>query len=311
MSADRPVGLVISNCQTQPLAHYMALHCRNAEFRQFGIHDVFGDSLNKKIESVVSSKSEIDFVISVQLNSQDFGDLIIGRIRDTFLGKPVYIIPQFYFDGLHPDSTYIGERGVRVGNLIGDYHSAIAFACYLLEKNAAEAVKAYNERTYRRLGHFDKYDASMAEFIKRSENQDIPFAEEMRALLLRELCFYTINHPSATLLGNFSAKIADRLARDGICDRLSWPLHSDLLPDFLSFRSIYPIYPEIAAYFGVSSLGSYLFKPGTTDNKPVAPLDLQTFVDEEYRRFSECGRDKLLHTSRGKWIVNHYADKMS
>jgi SAM-dependent methyltransferase len=287
-------GVIISNCQVQPLKHTLSLLCRDIRFEGFGVHVIRAEERAERIERFLeSARREYEIVLSVPL-SEAFGALALPRIRETFSGQFVATIPNFYFSGLHPDLTYLGDLGRRVSGPLTDYHSKIALCGYATDLSVDDCFAMYTDEVYRRLDYYGEFDRSSAELRRRDAELDVPFADELLKLLNKDLCFFSVNHPTSYLLGEYCAKLAGWLETSGLTTRTPWPWGASSLQNHLAHDAIFPIYPEIAAACGLDYEGSYTFKPATTGDNVVNCLDLRGFIEAEYRSLSALDRDELL-----------------
>jgi hypothetical protein len=280
-------GLVISNCQAQPLKHILSLFCRGIRFDGFGVH-----LLNPKIRSeeidrfVATAANSYDVVLSVQL-SDDFGPLSTTGIRDAFPGRVIATIPNFYFSGLHPDLTYVGGLGRRITGPLSDYHSKVAILGYVAGFSVDQTVRLFCDDNFQKLGFYEEYSRSMTELARRDATLTISYTEEIAKLLREDLCFFSVNHPTSFLLSHFCQKVCNWLETQGLAGCTGWICRPSSLPNHLAHDVCFPVYPEIAAKFDLPFLGSYEFKPATIGDTPVTCLNLREFVDAEFRCLAE------------------------
>ena len=301
-------GVIISNCQSQPIMHTLSLFCRDIAFTDFGVHFIPPEERQKGISDFVErAKDEYDVILPIPL-SDEFGPLSRERIKDTFRGKRVGVITNFYFSGLHPDLTYIGGLSRRIGGALGDYHSKIALMGYLHGLPADSTLALYCDETYQELGYYDEYEESLAELRRRESEVDIPFADEMAALIPQDLCFFSVNHPTSFLIAAYAEKIAGWLEEKGVSERTDCPRNPVYFVNYLASTGIFPVYPEIASRFGLNYSGSYLFKPLTPGNNPVCHLDLAEFVEEEYAAYGAFSYEEIANSHQGRALMQRYAD---
>jgi hypothetical protein len=287
-------GVVISNCQVQPLKHILSLFCKDIRFDGFGVHLLPPQEREQTIERFVeSAKRDYDVVLAAPL-SDEFGPIGIKRLRNTFSGSLVGTVPNFYFSGLHPDLTYIGQLGTRVIGPLEDYHSKIAIYGYLQGLSVDECLRLYRDGIYRDLGYYDEYEKSLAELRRRDAALDIPFTDEISGLLKTDLCFFSVNHPTSFLLGEFCIKLTAWLEHQGVASPMEWPYSVSSLPNQLAQNVFYPVYPEIAAACDLSFPGSYTFKPTTVGDNPVTCFGLREFVEGEYESFGKFEREQFV-----------------
>jgi hypothetical protein len=305
-------GLVISNCQAQPIKHILSLLCRDVQFDGFGVHLIQPEQRAQKVSEFLSdAAAKYDVVVSVCL-SDEFGELSGPRIARAFAGRPVVMIPNFYFSGLHPDLTYIGEIGGRVTGPLSDYHSKLVILGYAIGFSPQQTVEMFCGRTYTELGYFDEYERSFAELRRRDAHLTVPFTDELTELLKVDLCFFSVNHPTNFLVGHFCQKLSSWLETLGITMRSSWPCNPSSLPNHLAQNVIFPVYTEIAIALSLSYSGSYCFKPATIGDIAVGCLELPEFVDLEFKSLAETvPPSAFLGVPRIRDFINHARSKLA
>lgn len=287
-------GVIISNCQAQPLRHALTLFCRGIEFDAFPVHILAPGQREDAIAAFIEdAKQAYSVILSIHLHAH-FGPLSAGRLRETFPGKFVATIPNFHFDGLHPDLTYAGSLGQRLAGPVGEYHSKLAIHGYASGLGVDDTVKLFTGQTFEAMGFFAAYRKSMSEMQRREAGLDVPFARELEALLLEDLCFLTVNHPTSILFASYCGKLAAWLHERGIGERAAWMPHHAMLVNQLSSNAVFPVYPEIAEACCLPYPGNYLFKPVSEAGKPVHCLELEEFVAREHESFARVPRDEFL-----------------
>jgi hypothetical protein len=306
----KPRGVIISNCQSQPLKHILSLVCNVTRFDGFGVHTITPSARTTTVEQFVEvARKDYDLVLSIPL-SEEFGPLALDRLRQTFCDKFIATIPNFYFSGLHPDLTYIGGLGHRVVGPLEDYHSKIAIYGFATGMSVDQCTGLYCDDTYARLGYYDEFEKSLAELRRRDTSLDVPFTDELPALLKSDLCFFSVNHPTNFLLRAFCIKVAAWLDDHGVVTRVpwSWPLGS--LPNHLAQHVIFPVFPEVAAACELAFPGSYTFKPPTIGDSPVACLNLREFVEQEYKIFGNIDRQQFLGAPQVRTVIDLCSAKL-
>jgi hypothetical protein len=297
------LGIIISNCQSQPLKHILSLMCRDLRFDGLGVHLIPPHKRNETVAQFVEeTRGKYAVVLAVTL-SDDFGPLSAARLRDTFAGSAVFTIPNFYFAGLHPDLTYMGGIGHRVRGPLGEYHSKLAVLGYMKGLSAEQTIDLFRDDVYRRLGYYDMYHESMVKLRRRDEWLDIPFTEELTRLLKEDFCFFSVNHPTSFLVSRFCDKAAGHFEAQGLARKVSWPRCVSAFPNHLAQSAIFPIYPEVAAAHGVPYDGSYIFKPQTFGDNPATCLDMPAFVRAEFDAFRALSPEMLMQVPQVREVV--------
>jgi len=305
------LGVVISNCQAQPIKHALSLLCHGVRFDSFGVHLLPLINRDKLIEQFIQKvERQYDVVISVALGDA-FGPLSVNQIKQTFASRNVILVPNFFFSGLHPDLTYLGDMGQRVVGPLSEYHSKLVLLGYVSGLSPEDTEALFNEEVYSRLGFFREYEKSLGESYRRDEQLSVTFSQEMEGLLKRELCFLSVNHPTSFLLSEFCSKLARELEARGIGEFANWPGGSATLVNYLAKNVIFPVYPEIVRYHNLGFSGSYLFKPAGTEDDAFNPLRLREFIRREMKVLSDLGPDKLMGSRQVGPIIRKNAELLN
>ena len=301
-----PRAVVISNCQAQPLKHTLSLLCKGLLFENLSVHLLGPDREREIAEFVSRARAQYDIIVSVGL-SDDWGPLAVDRIRETFAGKAVTLISNLYYTGLHPDIVYIGGMSQRLPGPLGDYHSRVALTGFLRGYPVEAIRQMYTASIYERLGFFQAHARSIAELGSREEQHDVAAVPLIEAMVRDRPLFMSVNHPTSHLIWAYGQKIAAYLAdRHGV--QLShWAGGPDQMVNHLGNASVFPVYPEIGAYLGVTYPTSYSFKPDTFHDTPVMPLDLNEFIEAEMAAFRSIPFEELSRSHQGIEILEHQA----
>jgi hypothetical protein len=286
-------GVVISNCQAQPIRHTLSLACHGMTFAAFGVHLIAPRNREATIAEFVVEAQKFDVIITICL-SDDFGPLSQKQIAQTFPGKPIIFIPNFFFSGLHPDLTYLGDLGNRVSGPLSEYHSKLVVLGYVAGLSARQVEELFQYEVYRKVGFLDEFGRSIAEAHRRDAGLSVPFGSEMEGLLKQELCFLSVNHPTSFLLAHFCAKLARSLEETGMAQAAKGLVQPYTLVNFLAYNVVFPVYPEIAAALGLLFPGSYLFKPTTAGDAAVNCFSLHEYIRLELESLRNIPVSALL-----------------
>jgi hypothetical protein len=300
-------GVVISNCQCQPLKHAMTLQCADVRFELFGVHLIAPDRRDEEVAAFVAkARTDYDVILSIPL-SDEFGAISLNQIRETFSDKFVGTISNVFFAGLHPDLTYIGGLAQRVEGPLGDYHSRIALLCYLRGQTVAETLALFRHETYEAMGYYDAYATSLAELVHRDAGVDVSIAPDLPRLLREDLCFLSVNHPTSWLFSSYSATVARWLEKQGVTRMSGWASGPMGMVNHLASAAIYPIYPEIAARHGLARPGSYVFQSAMVGDVPATCFDLGAFITASFAAYDQIGRDVLAQSHQGREVMFKHA----
>jgi hypothetical protein len=285
-------GLVISNCQAGGLAQMLGLFCRDMTFAPFAVHAIPPGARAARIAALLAGAgAQAEVVLAVPL-SPEWGQLAREAIAATFAPRPVLLIHNLHFAGLHPDLTYIGGMGQRVQGPMGDYHSLIVALAVAEGLPPAAARALFRPEVYRSLGYIRAFAASLQAFRAREAQVDIPFAREMARLVRRERAFLTVNHPTAAGFAAYAQVIAAHLAGRGLAEPSGLPADPAVLPNPLAAQAVFPVYPEIAERHGLPYADPYLFRPPAQEGMPSV-LTLPEFVERGHAALSALPRDRL------------------
>ena len=175
-------------------------------------------------------------------------------------------VPTIVFPAFHPDIVYIAHTGRNFGSPMGDYHSALIVYGFARGFSVDEIVSLFRAEVFAKVGYLDGWFGARDGLLAMSRGHGLDL-DRLFAGWMRRGCFmHTINHPKLFVMEDLAREALLRAglpARPARCE--------DLLPDPLS-GSVWPVYPEIAARYGV---------PGGTTFKP--PLGGSTFLVDAAR----------------------------
>ena len=285
--ADRRTAVVIGNCQAFPLANALSVQSRDTQFEAFSLHMIPEADRDERIRELLGQP--LDLVLSVPL-SADWGPLSSGTIRQAFGATPTVLISNIHYDGLHPDLTYIGGMLERLVGPLRDYHSRICLFAYLRGFDPGVTRTLFRGGVYERLGYFGQHDKSIAELSWRDTGVDVSVKDILLDAIPRELCFFSVNHPTAALFSRYSAAILRHLELRGLAMRADAVFGPMFFANPLAENAIFPIYPEIARHHGIAEPGSYWFKP---EGQAAGLLDLPEFIAAEFAAFRAADQSAL------------------
>jgi len=213
-----------------------------------------------------------DFVISQPLSSH-YKSMSQTNLRAA--RTPCAFVHNLYFNGLCPDSIYVGPPGGRVIGPMGDYHSSIVLDAFKAGVETHEAERRMLEDG----GGIDPvaaWNASLAELRRRESELDVPFSDHLERRAAECRSFWTFNHPEISLLVDY----ADVVVRT-VFDRKPEPIAKPA--DDLRIIGTWPIYPWVREAHGLSFGGERQFEFGGK------PLSATEFVESAYRTYEAAG----------------------
>ncbi len=235
--------------------------------------------------------ADADLTVGLPFDKGPFGSLTPARLRAA---ARVYVpLPSIVFPAFHPDIVYIDHKGRNFGSPMGDYHSALIVYGFAQGYSADEILSLFRAEVFSKIGYLDDWFGARDSLLRLSRAHGFDL-DRLFAGWMRRGCFmHTVNHPKLFVLEDL-ARTA--LARAGISARTA--RCEDVLPDPLS-GSVWPVYPEIAARYGVP--GSTTFKPPLAGSDflhdAARCLDLRAMVEGSLAHYAHtpkiatyCGR---------------------
>ena len=192
------------------------------------------------------------------------------------------LYPTVTFGAFHPDVVYLFNRdgsGSFASSPLGPFHSALALYGFRRGYGVPRTVALFRSDIYERLGYMGAWEVAVEELARKPEAEAFDLAG-MAMSWLRQGCFmHNPQHPKV-------APVLD-IAR-GAMGRIGLvPKHASaapFLPDDLMASHIWPVYPEIGSYYGLS--GTYTFKRETGAARWPEFMTLEEFVQASHDLYS-------------------------
>jgi Polysaccharide biosynthesis enzyme WcbI len=263
--------VVTSNCQTHGIASSLQLMIPKC--KTLPVWTLSG--LDYVVEEI-SSKATEDF-IWLTILTRDQQNSVLERL--SVRPSKILEIPEIFFDAFHPDMTYVQlTNGALQESALGHYHSRISLWCFLNGLSTEQCLKLFNGTTYQSLGYFGKHEHALEELRNDIEKCGLDMAPLKRILTHKDAFMHTFNHPKLSLLAALSQSIIFKLELPTVMQQEEV---SQVLRDvLLEAGPIYPIYPEIAEFFGVE--GSYYSR--RQDGRILSLFDFTYESFEIYKR---------------------------
>ncbi len=210
-------------------------------------------------------------------------------------------VPSIVFSAFHPDMVYAGASSDLAAlklapSPLGQYHSAIALTAHRLGLDARRTAALYREDVFARLGYLDHWEPAVRELSAAAEQSGFNLDRELTRWARRGAFMHVMNHPKAFVLGD----IAKRLLREAGLEPASVEIE-DYLGDELVQDVVWPVYPPIAAQFGIP--GSYLFKTRAKGGVFPVLYDLPGFIAASFALY-DATSIAALHCSRVEaWLA--------
>ncbi len=289
---------VIGNCQAEGIAQALRLLLPSARVDLLPVA-----SLSRNHETLDRLREHLtgcDHVFS-----QFFPDGFVpgGNVHALAAGDRRYrLFPTILFPGFHPDMVHVGDVAALsasrlVPSPVGPYHSAIALCAYLEGLDVAATLALFRDTVFARLGYYEAWADATTYLTGSARDIGFPLEREI-AVWSRRGCFmHVLNHPKLFVLGD----IARRLAREAGLAPLDIRIE-DYLADDLAADAVWPLYPDIAARYGLP--GATLFKrKGRPGAVPVL-YDLPAFVARSFAIYARQSAEALACGRVAAWRSN-------
>lgn len=279
----RAPWLILSNCQANGLGNCLGLGCDGIDVET---HDPA--SFAKHRGAIAGRLERYERVLVARQVARAVG-------FDTGpLGDRLVEIPTIHFDGFHPDICDVSDgAGGPLRGPLGNYHSLLAVAGFLLGYDVDRTVGLFSARHFKPLGFMDQWDLAWAKVEARFARCGIPLGPSRSEWSRTGTFMHTVNHPRIHVLWDLARLVAARCGV-GFTD-------DGVLPhDNLATAAVYPVYPDIASALGVQ--GSTRFKL----EGEYQCIGLEEFVSRSFRAYAASSvRIRPMYEGRLA-AVQHY-----
>lgn len=204
---------ISGNCVTEAIPHFLKT---NEEFNFLYEIEILKPvfQLTKDDLDVVKKKiAECDIFLTQPICGQKYINMGIDTETIKKILKPeakLILMPVPYFIGYFPEQFYLHDRtGALVGVCEGlptPYHNKIIFAGYINCKSVKETLKLlYAPQTIKNI--CQHVADSLVELQHREENLSFGISDFVKKNYLQKRLFWTINHPTNTLIQYISSEI--------------------------------------------------------------------------------------------------------
>ncbi len=263
-----PQWLVISNCQTQGLAHSLSLLNHEIDFEHCEITSFWNDP-----EPWTTRIADFDRIV---LNPQ-FGDALAGL--DVAEDRTI-MAPGIYFQGFHPDQCLLYDGDAMFRGCLGLYHSVIAYGGFCRNLSVSDTCSLFNRSTYETLGYFDTWSDCETDLLTYFTGHGLDISAAYRRWCRGRSFMHTHHHPRIDCLYDLARII---LETNG---QRTWDCEFRPI-DNLVMDAGFPVYDEIARELGFR--GAYRFKPPGA----FKCLDLERFVEGSFAAYAAEGHGPL------------------
>ncbi len=278
---------VIGNCQARGVARCLSVLAPKARIDYRPMGRLGKDQ--RSLEALARTLDQHDLVFTQVFPTGFFpdggSDALLAR-----LPKARYF-PAIVFSAFHPDLVYVGDlESMATTRLVPSplhtYHSAIVLFAHLRGIPAQRIPRLFREEVFAELGYFDAWPHAASELAASAAVAGFDLAQDLVRWSRKGAFMHTINHPRLSVLADLTA----RLMREAGIEPAGIPVE-DYLADDLLDDTIWPIYPPVAALYGLS--GSYLFKRRGKARGLPAFLDLESFIAESLAIYAKHPKAQL------------------
>ncbi|MCJ2136919.1 WcbI family polysaccharide biosynthesis putative acetyltransferase [Methylobacterium sp. J-026] len=288
-SQGSPRLLVIGGEQSAAVAHAMACIAPEATVTYKTADDA---TKLYAAERLLAEFGRHDFVfLSADLPLCRNGGAIAG-----LHGPKVARVPVITFAAFHPDQVRVGSYSrVLVTGPMGQSHSALVLFGYLSRLSQGEVLKLFQRRVFERVGYFDAWDKAAEQLRKLGAEAGYDLEASIARWMRRGCFMHSTNQIKLHVIVDLARELLDR---GGVC-------HQQCnLEDYLSGDpgrgESWPVYPEIAAHYGVA--GSALFlRPASGRRSSRSTMPLNRFVEESFAAYARLPRTSLVNRRVAQW----------
>lgn len=291
-----PRLLLVGNCQASAIAAAMRLLRPDAEVlfvSAFGIART-----HPRMEDLVRAGAACDAVFATAFEAP-FRDG--GTFETLRAGVNLVPIPTIVFSAFHPDAIYVGDhigggagRDIVYGPM-GGYHSALALHGYLEGFTLEETGRLFGRETFARLGYLDVWPDAEAALLRLGRDAGYPLDDDLVRWARRGSFMHGINHPKMFVANDLARGL---LAKAGLahgeCD-----LDSYVADPFIA-AGTWPVYPDIAAYYGIAGSSLFLKAPSRRTG-PTRTMDLGAFLEASFASYARRPRARLVSPRTETW----------
>jgi hypothetical protein len=277
--------LLIGNCQVATLGQLMQAMTGDLSAAAIESTPSWLDRVDAGDVDLERLLAESDLVYVQLIGS------VVDRIRERYPAHAhkLRLFMPLNFSAFHPDCVYItAGDGTHLQGPMGDYHSSIAFWACRQAWSVKDALALFRPEVYELLGFADHEASSREVLLQFGEMAGLAIDPLLHRWMRGGAWMHTVNHPKVHALADLAAEL---LRREGIEPMVQL---GELVEDSLADFPVWPVYPPVAARYGVQ--GSYLFKIDRGNCPPAQPriaLSLEDFVNASFARYREVGPERL------------------
>lgn len=288
MSLEMNRVLVASNCQTAGLTQGLRLLLSDAEVIPIPYPEFPTGS--QKLKDLCASFSQSDYVISTaptEWNNKILSKSVLSKER-------LITAPEIYFEAFHPDLVYAFDTQKQtLMSPAGPYNSAIVLWAWRNGRTVTEAVNLFDEVSLRGLGYLARWNNSVERLKTIFSEHQMDVWSFLLPLQHLPVFMHTINHPRKEALAQLVRLICKKI--DGVQPDIDEPIEDFMNDGLLSASAVWPVYPAIAAEYGINGSLTWKTPEGTF-------LRLPKFVEESFAMYDKQ-HTNTFHCEQLTWPI--------
>ena len=282
-----PRVAIVGWCQVASLAVAIEHFLPEAQVKAWhvGIHPPESE------EQIAAQLPDYDLVISQVEDGEGTGVLGISHLRATI--PEVVFLPLLVFRGFQPDCVYLhSPRRGMVKGYLGDMHSAIVAASYVLDLPQHRVPSLFNSLTFAALGYFQAFTVAREHLLERFHNRGFDLTSRVDLWQRQYGAFmYLPLHPKLGVMQELARIILQDWGLDG--RDFDVPIARE---DPLTFSAQWPTYPDLARRLNVPGSMTFMRPIYGLETGAARDVTLHQLVEHSYRIYREIPTDELRET---------------
>jgi hypothetical protein len=204
--------------------------------------------------------------------------------------KNFRMLPLITFTGFHPDCMYLSIERKFVASPVGDYHSSLVAACFLLQVSPADVSDWLDGDRPAQIGFLAEFDRSKTFLLKVAGSIDFDLEPLLADWMRFGTAFmYSINHPAIHVCRDI-ARLA--LIKEGF-DALN---EETIPPDGLARAGSWPVYPVVARRLAIAAQPFFTYSVARATKEGKEGLAFDEFVALSYRLYQDLPAEALAQS---------------
>lgn len=203
--------VVVANCQAHPLAHILSILNPDIEIIAVAVVHLLK---SEQVDSYTPHFEEADFIITQIIGKEYPCDFVRTDILKQLYGNKLISILNLYYRGYNPEIIYIPTKSINgsfasgyLKGPLGDYHNKTFLDSWKEGVSVKEALNRHLDFEFNKELYSDLINSTMEELEMREKFVDVQITDFIKNNLDNDRLFFTINHPSKSLLVQMAARI--------------------------------------------------------------------------------------------------------